>query len=193
MNISPDQLPDGNDQTNQRPDLVPGVPLYLPGGVHNHTIPINPAAFAPPPIDPTGADDPGTGICTNTCGLVSRFGNAPNGLIRALHSWQIDIALTKITRITERVSTEFGVQFFNIFNHTQYGDPSTDNLSFNYQQALDSGGNPIPNNWIIQPVNPTFGQITSTNNFNNNNDNAASPNTGTGLPRQIQFMVRFEF
>ena len=32
MNISPTQLPDGNDQTNQRPDLVPGVPLFLPGG-----------------------------------------------------------------------------------------------------------------------------------------------------------------
>jgi hypothetical protein len=193
MNIAPEQLPDGNDQTTQRPDLVPGVPLYLPGGVHNHTIPINPAAFAPPPIDPTGADDPGTGVCTNTCGLVSRFGNAPNGLIRALHAWQIDIALTKTTKITERVSTEFGVQVFNVFNHTQYGDPGTDNIAFNYQQALDSAMNPIPNQWIIQPVNGTFGQINTTNNFNNNNDNAGSPNTGTGLPRQIQFMVRFEF
>ena len=32
MNISPTQLPDGNDQTNQRPDLVPGVPILLGGG-----------------------------------------------------------------------------------------------------------------------------------------------------------------
>jgi hypothetical protein len=192
MNINPSQLPDGNDQTTQRPDLVPGVPLFLPGGVHNHTIPINPAAFAPPPIDPTGADDPGTGVCTNTCGLVSRFGNAANGLVRALNSWQIDIALTKETKISERVSAEFGVQVFNIFNHTQFGDPSTDNLAFNYQQATDSQMNPIPNQWILQPVN-VLGQITTTNNFNNNNDNAASPNTGTGLPRQIQLMLRFEF
>ena len=192
MNISPDQLPDGNDQTTQRPDLVPGVPLYLPGGVHDHTIPVNPAAFAPPPIDPTGADDPGTGVCTNTCGLVSRFGNAPNGLIRALNSWQVDVAFTKETKLTERVSVEFGVQLFNVFNHTQFGDPSGDNLAFNYLQAMDSGGNPIPNQWILQPVN-NLGQITSTNNFNNNNDNAASPNTGTGLPRQIQFMLRFTF
>jgi hypothetical protein len=192
MNINPSQLPDGNDQTTQRPDLVPGVPLFLPGGVHNHTIPINPAAFAPPPIDPTGADDPGTGVCTNTCGLVSRFGNAPNGLVRTLNSWQIDIALTKETKISERVSVEFGVQAFNILNHTQFGDPSTDNLAFNYQQATDSQMNPIPNQWILQPVN-VLGQITTTNNFNNNNDNAASPNTGTGLPRQIQLMLRFEF
>ena len=131
MNISPTQLPDGNDQTNQRPDLVPGVPMFLPGGVQNNTLPINPAAFAPPPLDPTGADDPGTGACTNTCGLVSRFGNAPNGLIRALNSWQIDFALTKETKLTERMSMEFGVQVFNIFNHTQYGDPNPNNLAFN--------------------------------------------------------------
>jgi hypothetical protein len=47
----------------------------------------------------------------------------------------------------------------------------------------------------IQSLSPkgTLGQITSTNNFNNNNDNAASPNTGTGLPRQIQFMLRVKF
>ena len=105
---------------------------------------------------------------------------------------QIDIALTKETKISERVSVEFGVQAFNILNHTQFGDPSTDNLAFNYQQATDSQMNPIPNQWILQPVN-VLGQITTTNNFNNNNDNAASPNTGTGLPRQIQLMLRFEF
>jgi hypothetical protein len=192
MNINASQLPDGNDQTTQRPDLVPGVPLFLPGGVHNQTIPINPAAFAPPPLEPAGADDPGTGVCTDTCGLVGRFGNAPNGLVRALNSWQIDVAFTKGTKITERVSAEFGVQLFNIFNHTQFGDPNLDNLAFNYQPAMDSGGNPIPNKWVLQPV-AALGFINTTNNFNNHNDNAASPNTGTGLPRQIQFMLRFQF
>ena len=182
MNISPTQLPDGNDQTTQRPDLVPGVPLLLPGGSQNHTIPINPAAFAPPPLDPAGA----------SYGLVSRFGNAPNGLIRALNSWQIDFALMKETKLTERVSAQFGVQVFNIFNHVQLGDPSGDNLAFNYAQATDGTGNPIPNQYTLVPSG-NLGQITSTNNFNNNNDNASSPNTGTGLPRQIQFMLRFQF
>jgi hypothetical protein len=182
MNISPTQLPDGNDQTTQRPDLVPGVPLLLPGGTQNHTIPINPAAFAPPPLDPSGA----------SYGLVSRFGNALNGLIRALNSWQIDFALMKETKVTERVSVQFGVQVFNIFNHVQLGDPSGDNLAFNYSQATDALGNPIPNQYTLVPSG-NLGQITSTNNFNNNNDNASSPNTGTGLPRQIQFMLRFEF
>jgi hypothetical protein len=115
---------------------------------------------------------------------VSRFGNAPNGLIRALAAWQIDMALMKTTKITERVAAEFGVQVFNVFNHVQLGDPNTGNLAFNYVQVGSA--------WTLQPAG-NLGQITSTNNFNNNNDNAASPNTGTGLPRQIQFMLRFEF
>ena len=182
LNISPTQLPDGNDQTTQRPDLVPGVPVYLSGGVHNHTIPINPAAFAAPPLDP-GSDQ--FGVPYASYGLVSRFGSAPNGIVRALDSWQVDLALTKTTKLTERVAMEFGAQVFNIFNHTQYGDPSTDNLAFNYVQTG-------PAQWSVVPVG-NLGQITSTNNFNNNNDNAASPNTGTGLPRQIQLMVRFTF
>ncbi len=191
MNISPDQLPDGNDQTSQRPDLVPGVPILLPGGVHDHTLPINPAAFAPPPLDPTGLLD-ASGNCINTCGLVSRFGDAPNGLIRALDSWQIDFAVTKETKLTERVEMKFGVQFFNIFNHVQFGDPNqSGNLTFNYTNVLNNAGNPT-NNWVLQPAG-SLGLIDTTVNFNNNNDNAASPNTGTGLPRQIQFMLRFEF
>jgi hypothetical protein len=186
MNISPDQLPDGNDQTTQRPDLVPGVPIFLPGGVHDHTLPINPAAFAPPPLDPTGVAD-ASGNCVNTCGLVSRFGDAPNGLIRALNVWQIDLALTKETKLTERVSMKFGAQIFNIFNHVQFGDPNPNNIAFNYTQSAAN-----PNSWILAPAG-SLGLIDTTVNFNNNNDNASSPNTGTGLPRQIQFMLRFEF
>ena len=202
MNISPTQLPDGNDQTNQRPDLVPGVPILLGGGAPNHTLQINPAAFAPPPLDPGGVvtqiinnpDGSQTFVCPLSCGLVSRFGTAQNGLIRALDSWQVDFALMKETKLSERFSLEFGVQAFNIFNHVQLGDPSTDNLALNYNLTAVQ---PVPGGPIqtIQSLSPkgTLGQISSTNNINNNNDNAASPNTGTGLPRQLQFMLRVKF
>jgi hypothetical protein len=192
MNINASQLPDGNDQTTQRPDLVPGVPILL-GGVQSNTIQINPAAFAPPPLDPGGTGQMVNGVfsCQLACGLVSRFGTAPNGVIRALHAWQIDLALMKTTKITERVAVEFGMQVFNIFNHVQLGDPSTDNLTLNYTNVPDNTGNPTNQYFLVPKGN--LGQITSTNNFNNNNDNAASPNTGTGLPRQLQFMLRFVF
>jgi hypothetical protein len=159
-------LPDGNDQTTQRPDIVPGVPLTLPGGGHNGVPLINPAAFKAPPTD--------------AAGFFTRFGNEGNGIIRALPTWQMDLALMKDTKLTERVSMQFGVQAFNIFNHTQLGDPNQ--LTLDY----DSGTG------LLTP-RPNFGVITSTVNFNSNNDNVASPNTGTGLPRQLQFMLRFKF
>ncbi len=161
-------LPDGNDVTDQRPDLVPGVPLTLPGGGRNGTPLINAAAFQAPPVDANGN--------------FTHFGNAGNGLIRAFDSWQVDLALTKKTKLTERVSMEFGVQTFNIFNHVQLGDPG--NLTLVYDPTVPGTHLQVPGD---------FGLISSTVNFNNNNDNDASPNTGTGLPRQIQFMVRFEF
>ena len=50
-------------------------------------------------------------------------------MFRALNSWQIDLALTKDTKLTERVAMEFAVQAFNIFNHIQLADPGALNLS----------------------------------------------------------------
>ncbi len=169
-------LPDGNDQTTQRPDLVPGVPLLL-----SHPTPLTPAspgtpminaaAFAPPPTDANGN--------------FTRFGDAPNGLFRALNSWQIDLALTKETKLTERLAMEFAVQAFNIFNHTQLADPGDLSLFYNPPAGPGKVGTLSPKS--------DFGIISTFVNFNINNDNAASPNTGTGLPRQIQFMLRFKF
>jgi hypothetical protein len=173
-------LPDGNDQTTQRPDVIPGVPLTLPGGGHNGVPLINPAAFQAPPVDASGN--------------FTRFGDAPNGLIRAFNVWQLDLALMKETKLTERIALEFGVQAFNILNHVQLGDPSNgqsglpQNLTLNYVPGAMVG------NVVTNLQNPgSFGVINTTVNFNNNNDNAASPNTGTGLPRQLQFMVRVRF
>jgi len=161
-------LPDGNDVTDQRPDVIPGVPLTLPGGGRHNTPLINAAAFQAPPVDANGN--------------FTHFGNAGNGLIRAFDSWQVDLAITKKTKLTERVSMEFAVQAFNILNHVQLGDPG--NLTLVYDPTVPGTHLQVPGD---------FGLISSTVNFNNNNDNDASPNTGTGLPRQIQFMVRFEF
>lgn len=139
------QIPDGNDQSDQRPDLVPGIPIIPPNQTANNWININ--AFAPPA--------PGT------------FGN---GVVRALGWWQVDFALQKSTKLNERFSLDFRAEAFNILNHDPIGDPSTLDIL--------SGG---------------FGQITTTVNFNNNNDNLASSNTGTGLPRQTEFMLRLNF
>ena len=166
-------LPDGNDQTFQRPDVIPGIPLTLPGGGHNGLPLINAAAFQSPPVDANGN--------------FTRFGNAGNGIIRALPTWQIDSALTKDTKLSERTSLQFAIQAFNIFNHTQLGDPSA-RFGSNFLIYSPTSANPR-----LLAAPPDFGVINSTVNFNTNNDNAASPNTGTGLPRQLQFMLRLRF
>jgi hypothetical protein len=164
-------LPDGNDQTSQRPDLIPGVPVINPHAGLGIPL-INIAAFEAPPVDANGN--------------FTRFGDAPNGVARALDSWQIDFSLNKKTKLTERVEMEFAVQAFNIFNHVQLGDPGQ--ITLNYVPGA-MVGNRVTN--LQDPGN--FGIISTTVNFNSNNDNAASPNTGTGLPRQLQFMLRFRF
>jgi hypothetical protein len=167
-------LPDGNDQTSQRPDIVPGVPLTLPGSGRNGLPLINTAAFQAPPVDANGN--------------FTRYGDEGNGIIRALHAWQVDLALTKETKLTERFSMEFAVQAFNIFNHVQFGDPDPGRLTLSYAPGA-TVGSAVTN--LVD--NGNFGVIDTTINFNNNNDNKASPNTGTGLPRQLQLMLRLIF
>jgi hypothetical protein len=175
-------LPNGDDMSAQRPDIIPGVPLTnshpRPATPGDPGVPlINIAAFQAPPVDANGN--------------FTRFGNEGNGVIRALHVWQVDLALTKETKVTERVTLAFAVQAFNIFNHVQLGDPDTHNnnlLSLAYTPGATVGST-VTN---LAPEG-NFGVISNTVNYNNNNDNIASPNTGTGLPRQLQFMLRIKF
>ena len=139
-------VPDGNN-TNQRPDLVPGVSLIPPGG---STIGewINPAAFAVP------AD--GT------------FGNAPRDVARGPGAWQIDMGIEKNIPLTERAQLAFRAEFFNIFNHPQYGLPLSD---FSVAPGQNGFGNIISTVSTTTPVSPV----------------------GTGTPREIQFSLRLSF
>jgi hypothetical protein len=167
---SPSRLPDGNDASSPRPDIVPGVSVVPTGQNANNWI--NPAAFALPPSDP------------NT-GTLLRYGNAGNGIVRSPNVWQVDLALTKDTKLTERFGLEFGAQVFNVLNHTQLADPHT--LSFDY--ACDSSTPPVCS---FSPSS-NFGVINTLVNTNNNTDKFAPDNNGTGLARQIQLFVRVKF
>jgi len=172
MNIPVGQVPDNNSGPNQRPDVIPGVPLTMTPTATNNFQLINPNAFAAPPIDPNSS-------------ILVRYGNEPNGLIRTLNVWQIDFALVKETSITERLSVEFGIQAFNIFNHTQFADPTNLTLDFNCNSTA-----PFT---CMTAGSGTFGQINSINGHNNNNDTFFTDNVGTGLARQLQFVLRFKF
>jgi len=45
------------------------------------------------------------------------------GSLRGQMRWNLDLGLTKDTKITERVGFQIYAQAFNVFNHTMYSDP----------------------------------------------------------------------
>lgn len=144
-------LPDGNDQTNQRPDVVPGVPIILPNlhpaGPSGGGSPLaNPAAFQAPPVDANGN--------------FTRFGNEPHGIIRAPNVWQVDVSLTKATKLTERLSMEFAVQKFNIFNHVQLADPL--DLTLVYALGQNSANLTVPGDFGFIDSSVNFTAVTTT-------------------------------
>ncbi|MDR1990663.1 MAG: TonB-dependent receptor [Acidobacteriaceae bacterium] len=96
-------MPDGNTLSAQRPDLVPGVPLYLDYATTG--LWLNPAAFAVPA--------PGT------------WGNLPRNAVRGPGLFQVDTALTKRVATAGRTHIEIGWQIFNLLNRPQLGTPNT--------------------------------------------------------------------
>jgi Carboxypeptidase regulatory-like domain len=57
----------------------------------------------------------------NFLGLDGR--SMGTGNLRGQSRWNLDLGLTKDTRITERVGAQLFVQAFNVLNHMQWGDP----------------------------------------------------------------------
>ena len=110
-----------------RPDVVPGVPLVLyesqyPGGKA-----FNPAAFTPPPT-----------------GQQGDFGR---NVLRGFGAWQADVAFQRQFQLTEKVALRFRGEFFNLFNHPNFGPPDnnlTDTLfglsTQTLASSLGSGG-----------------------------------------------------
>jgi hypothetical protein len=95
-------MADGNN-TNERPNLVPGVSLIPPGG---QTISdwINRAAFSTPAND--------------------TWGNAGTDIVRGPGLFQIDTALSRRINLTERLNLMIRMEAFNVFNHPELGNPN---------------------------------------------------------------------
>jgi hypothetical protein len=103
--------------------VVPGVPLYehnpIPGVTQPGTVQwLNPNAFA-------SVVDPSSGTCyggdsPQTC----QFGNLGRNALRGPDFFWSDFYLTKWFSLTERVKLRIEAQFFNVFNHPNFGLPS---------------------------------------------------------------------
>ena len=94
-------MPDGNS-SGQRPNLVPGVPIYAAGQNINDWF--NPAAFVKPAND--------------------TWGNLGRNVARGPGYYEIDTALQKKIPITEQVALNFRAEAFNLLDHPIYADPS---------------------------------------------------------------------
>ena len=154
--------------------VVPGVPLYEhhpnPGVTQPGTLQwLNPDAFV-------SAVDPSTGQCYGGDSPQNcQFGNLGRNSLRGPDFLWSDFYLTKWFSLTEHVKLRFEGQFFNVFNHPNFGLPS----------VVQAG---IPGNPSTQAG---FGALTY----------ATSPPTGllgVGLggdssPRMIAFQARLEF
>jgi len=142
------QMLDGNT-SGQRPNLVPGVSIYAADQSINNWF--NPAAFAAP--------------ANGTWGNLGRYiANGPG-------TYEVDAALQKKFRVTERLGLNFRASAFNLMNHPQYKIPgATVGSVSGTPPAIKSSA--------------SFGRITGILN---------TGATGTGAPRRVEFMVRAEF
>ena len=90
----------------RRPDLVPGVPLYIDDPTVAGGRRINRSAFVAPPPNQQGA------LGRNS--------------LRGFPVSQLDFSLRRRFHLTERLNLQFRADLFNLFNHPNFGDP--DNL-----------------------------------------------------------------
>jgi hypothetical protein len=136
-------LLDGNSHADQRPNLVPGIPL-IPANQ-------NPNSW----INETYLPD-GTPAAPFASPADFAWGNAGRGLVRSPNVWQTDIALSKTMRLTEHLGLQLQAQAFNIFNHDQFADPEISISSGNFGQ-INTTVNFNSNNDSFAPDNTGSG------------------------------------
>jgi Carboxypeptidase regulatory-like domain/TonB dependent receptor len=134
-----------------RPDIQPGLPLVLYGSQYPGGKAFNPAAFTPPPA-----------------GQQGDFGR---NVLRGFGAWQADVALQRQFHVTEKTGLLFRAEFFNIFNHPNFGSP---------------------NNTLSSPL---FGRSTQTlaSSLASATNAGFSPLYQIGGPRSIQLALKLQF
>jgi hypothetical protein len=117
-----------------RPDVVPGAPLVLYGSQYPGGKAFNSAAFTAPPT-----------------GQQGDFGR---NVLRGFGAWQADVAFQRQFRLTEKMGLRFRGEFFNLFNHPNFGSPnnnltsplfgqSTQTLASSLAGGVGAGFNPL--------------------------------------------------
>ncbi|MET0649674.1 MAG: carboxypeptidase-like regulatory domain-containing protein [Pyrinomonadaceae bacterium] len=134
-----------------RPDLVGGVPVYLedphaPGGWR-----LNPGAFR---------------------AVVGRQGSLGRNALRGFGLSQLDLAVRRQFVLGETARLQVRAEFFNVFNHPNFGDPVGD-----------------LNNRLFGQSVQTLARSLGTGGVNG----GLSPLYQVGGPRSVQLALRFSF
>jgi hypothetical protein len=135
-----------------RPNVNPGVPLELHGKQYPGGKIFNSGAFATPPT-----------------GQQGDFGR---NVLRGFGAWQADLALQRQFRVTEKVGLRFRAEFFNIFNHPNFGNPGNDLTSLLFGHSTQTLASSLGSGGANGGFNPLY-QI--------------------GGPRSIQLALKLQF
>jgi hypothetical protein len=111
--------------SNNRPDVVYGDSPNLPASQRSSDRWFNAAAFREVP-----AVDPVTG--------QPRFGNAGRSIILGPSLTLLDASIAKSFRVREGQSVAFRLEFFNAFNHPNYGAPVVNISSANTVATINT-------------------------------------------------------
>lgn len=109
-----------------RPDITPGIPLYLYGSQYSGGKAINntPGAVICP--DGTPSVGPFCNPPLDANGNPSRQGNLGRNALRGFGVTQVDMAIQRNFPIHESLSLQFRAEAFNLFNHPNFGAPVGD-------------------------------------------------------------------
>src|SRR5882724_97633 len=136
----------------KRPNLVPGVPLYVDDPTVAGGRRINRSAFVAPPA--------------NTQGALGR------NRLRGFPVWQLDFSLRRQFKLTERYELQLRADFFNVFNHPNFGDPDSLLESGTFGQSVQMLGQSLGSGGIETGFSPLY-QV--------------------GGPRSIQLALKIQF
>lgn len=76
---------------------------------------------------------------TFSVATLGTFGNTGRDSLHGPGINNFDFSLQKDTKLTERTSFQMGIEAFNLFNHTQFGNPQTNIESGNFGRITTAG------------------------------------------------------
>ena len=153
-----------------RPDLVPDIELFLsdpnvPGGRRiNNTL--------------VSSIQRGPFLVPNT----QRNGTLGRNALRGFPMWQIDFAVRRQFNLVEQLRMQVKAEFFNLFNHPNFGDPASSLGTISAAGVITPPSNfGVSTNTLAQ----SLGSGGLTGGFN--------PLYQVGGPRSVQLSLKFEF